>query len=186
MLANEFHDLTATDVMRRGVVVPKHMMLRSTARQMTEGRVGEAAVADARGRCAGLLLATALLRGLDNEPRARQEPTSAWTEWQMIGPERGNGDDVRHHMTAGTAHGRSGHSRHRVGAARTPRNLSRAVVIDEQLRPLGLVSTTNVLPMAYPPAVGPMAVRAHHPTLWREMPFACDPVDSTVTSTNSF
>ncbi len=50
---------------------------------MAEDRVGEVRVTDARGRCAELLLATALLRGLGTEPRARPEPASVWTEWQM-------------------------------------------------------------------------------------------------------
>jgi CBS domain-containing protein len=146
MRTNDFHKLTAADVMGRGVVIPKHMTLRSAARMMAEGRVGAAAVTDARGRCVGLLLAAALVRWLADGSRVGPDPASVWSEWQMSVPEAGNRDEVRRHMTTEpptvTPDTPLAEAARLVLADRS----RRAIVIDPQHRPLGILSTADVLP----------------------------------------
>jgi CBS domain-containing protein len=85
MKAENLHMLTEDDLVRGGVVVSEDMTLREAAGLMAERRADAAAVNNARGRCAGLLLATALVRGLADGSR-RPEPTSVWSEWQMSVP----------------------------------------------------------------------------------------------------
>jgi CBS domain-containing protein len=137
--------LTAADVVRRGVVVPKDMTLRGAARLMAEGRVGAAAVTDARGRCAGLLLAAALVRWLADGSRARPEPAGVWSEWQMTVPGAGAGDEVRRHMTPDPLLVAPDTPLVEVGRLALGTPSRRAVVVDGQRRPLGVLSSADVL-----------------------------------------
>ncbi len=144
-----FHELTAADVMNRdAVVVPKHMTLRGAARAMADGRVGAAAVTDARGRCVGLLLAAALVRWLADGSRVGPGPTSVWSEWQMAVPDRGNRDEVYRHMTAEPLTVTPDTPLSEVARLVLADRSHRAVVIDQQHRPLGVLSTADVLPAA--------------------------------------
>ncbi|HJZ56651.1 MAG TPA: CBS domain-containing protein [Gemmataceae bacterium] len=145
MRAKAIHELTAADVMRRGVVVPKEMTLRGAARLMAEGRVGAAAVTDARGRCAGLLLAAALVRWLADGRPAGPDPASVWSEWQMTVPEAGTGDEVRRHMNPEPLTVAPDTPLVEVGRRALGDPSRRAVVIDGQHRPLGVVSSADVL-----------------------------------------
>lgn len=149
MQASNIHELTAADVMRRGVVVPKNMTLRRAARLMAEGRVGAAAVTDKRGRCAGLLLATALVRWLaDGSPAGPQ--ASVWSEWQMTVPEEGHGDEVRRHMIPEPLTVAPDTPLPEVARLVLADRSGRAVVIDQHRRPLGILSTADVLPAVLP------------------------------------
>jgi hypothetical protein len=87
------HELTAADVVRRGVVIPKHLTPRRSARLM--GQVDAATATDARKRCAELLLALDLVRWLADGRAAGPEPASVWPKWQMMAPEAGIRDEVR-------------------------------------------------------------------------------------------
>src|SRR4051812_20456478 len=128
--------------MRPGVVVPKDMTLRGAARLMAEGRVGAAAVTDARGRCAGLLLAAALVRWLADGSR-RPEPVSVWSEWQMTVPDVG--DEVRRHMISEPLTVAPDTPLVEVGRLALGDPSRRAVVIDGQHRPLGVLSSADIL-----------------------------------------
>lgn len=150
MKTKAMHELTAADVMRRGVLVPQHMTLRRAARLMAEGRVGAAAVTDRRGRCAGLLLATALVRWLADGHPAGPQPASVWSEWQMSVPAVGNGDEVRRHMIPEPLTVPPDTPLPEVARLVLAERSGRAVVIDQQRRPLGIVSTADVLPTVLP------------------------------------
>ncbi len=138
----------ARDLMAEAVVtVPQHMSLGGAARLMTAGKVSAAPVTDARGRCLGLLTASALVpllaRGAGTRLAACREP--AWSEWQilegaadrkdrvgghvradppMVGPETPVPEVVRVMLEAGTAH---------------------VVVVDTWGVPLGIVSAAQAL-----------------------------------------
>jgi CBS domain-containing protein len=137
--------LTAADVMRRGVVVPNDMTLRGAARLMAEGRADAALVTDARGRCAGLLLAAALVRWLADGSRVRPEPAGVWSEWQMAVPAAGNGDEVRRHMTPEPLTVAPDTPLVEVGRLALGDPSRRAVVVDGQRRPLGVLSSADIL-----------------------------------------
>ena len=142
MRTKAIHELTAADVMRRGVVVPSDMTLRGAARLLSDGRVGAAAVTNSRGRCAGLLLAAALVRWLADGSR-RPEPASVWSEWQMTVPE--GGDEVRRHMNTEPLTVAPDTPLVEEGRLALGDPSRRAVVIDGQHRPLGVLSSADVL-----------------------------------------
>lgn len=139
MRTKAFHELSAADAVRRGVVIPKHMTHRGAAGLMAEGR------ADARGRCAGLLLAADLVRWLADGRPAGPEPASVWSEWQMKVPEAGNRREVRRRMNPEPPTVAPDSLLAAAGRLTLGDPARRAVVIDGQHRPLGVVSSADVL-----------------------------------------
>jgi CBS domain-containing protein len=145
MRVKAIHELIAADVMRRGVVVPRDMTLRGEARLMADGRTDAIPVTDARGRCAGLLLAADLVRWLADGCRVRPETASVWSEWQMTAADAGNGDEVRRQMTPEPLTVAPDTPLIEAGRLTLGDPSRRAVVIDGQHRPLGVLSSADIL-----------------------------------------
>lgn len=149
MRAKPFHELTAGDVLTRGaVVIPKQMTLRGAARLMAEGRVGAAPVTDARGRCVGLLLATDVVRWAADAGRAGPGAAPVWSEWQVVPPGPGGGDEVRRHMIPDPVTVAPDTPLPEVARLVLADRARRAVVIDRDHRPLGILSAADVLAAA--------------------------------------
>jgi predicted transcriptional regulator len=122
-----FFALTAKDLMNHEVVtISEELTLEEAAQLLAKEQISGVPVVDARGRCVGILSATDFL-----------------ALWAMKG-ERTDAE-VRRHMTADPV---------MVGPA-TPitelawkminAHIHRVIVVDEQEKPVGVVSSTDVL-----------------------------------------
>jgi CBS domain-containing protein len=138
-----FQKMTAADVMSRvRETIPEHAPLEAAARLMAEGRSGGAApVTDLRGRCVGLLLAADLARGLADGNR-RGPDASAWSEWQMTVPAEGN--EVPRLMNPAPLTLKPDTPLPEVARLVLTDASRRAVVVDRQYRPVGLLSAADV------------------------------------------
>src|SRR6266568_4942142 len=68
MTISELSDLTARDLMSRGVVtIPEKMSLRRAARRLLDARVSGAPVVDEAGCCTGVLSSTDFMRWVEKE-----------------------------------------------------------------------------------------------------------------------
>lgn len=120
--------LTASELMSREVVViPQATSLREAARLFAREQISGAPVVDEQGRCVGVLSASDFFRpAAESLAVPFDEPVSA-------------------HMTADPV---------TVGPATPVRELSRqmldahihrVIVVDEQRRPIGVISSTDIL-----------------------------------------
>ncbi len=142
--------LTAEDLMSRGVlVISQHMSLRAAAHLLTQARVSGAPVVDEEGRCVGVLSAADLVHWMDRGKQAtKRRGTGAscvCCDWQIDGLDDVPEDEVSRYMTTNVV---ATGPETRVGElARWMRNahIHRIVIVDERRRPVGVVSSMDVL-----------------------------------------
>jgi CBS-domain-containing membrane protein len=148
VLSKPFLTLTAADVMTRDVVViPERMSLRTAATLLARARVSGAPVVDAAGACVGVLSNTDFVRWARGEA-PRQAPrftTCVCSEWQVIEVDSLPTDEVAAYMTADpvTAPAHTGV----IALARMmlDAHIHRVIIVDGHERPVGVVSSTDVL-----------------------------------------
>jgi CBS-domain-containing membrane protein len=148
VLSKPFLTLTAADVMTRDVVViPERMSLRTAATLLARARVSGAPVVDANGACVGVLSGTDFVRWARGEaPRQTSRFTSCvCSEWQVIEVDSLPTDEVAAYMTADpvTATPHTG----LIALARKmlDAHIHRIIIVDSHERPVGVVSSTDVL-----------------------------------------
>jgi len=142
--------LTAEDLMSRYVlVIPQHMSLRSAAHLLAQGRVSGAPVVDAEGRCVGVLSSADLVhwmdRGKEAARRTGEGQSCVCCDWQLDGLKDVPEDEVALYMTPDIVTSRTDA---RIGdLARWMRDarIHRIIVVDEERRPVGVVSSMDVL-----------------------------------------
>jgi CBS domain-containing protein len=144
-----FHGLTAGDVMRRAaVVVPHRMSVVAAARLLREQQVCAAPVTDTPGRCVGVLSAADVLRWTaDGGPAGEEEGALAacvWCDWQLVDVKTVQRDEVRRYMMCDPLLIRPD-TRLSETAGTLLANQRPVVVVDEEDRPLGVVSSNSVL-----------------------------------------
>lgn len=145
-----FAMLTAGDLMTRDLVlVPHEMSIRGAAKLLLSAGVSGAPVIDADGRCIGVLSSTDFVRRArekdDSSSRPPADPGCFHASWQMIDVEELPSDRVSTYMnedpaTVGSHEGITDLARKMVDA-----HIHRLVVVDPQGRPIGVVSSTDVL-----------------------------------------
>jgi CBS domain-containing protein len=145
-----FHGLTTGDVMSRAVVVLPHgMSLVAAARLLLGQQLRAAPVTDTAGRCVGVLSAADILRWTADRGRTGEEglalTTCVWCDWQVVDAEPTRRDEVGRHMTRDpllvTPDTRLADiAKILLDPSRRP-----VVVADEERRPLGVVSSRDVL-----------------------------------------
>jgi CBS domain-containing protein len=142
--------LLAADLMSRNVVViPQEMSLRAAARLLSRAQVSGAPVVDSDGRCVGVLSTTDFMRWTERGSRASpSRPAPAediCSEWQVVDYEEIPADRVDLFMTADPV---------TVGVATPIRELARLmidahihrlIVVDEFCKPVGIVTSTDIL-----------------------------------------
>jgi CBS domain-containing protein len=122
-----FTAFTARDLMSGPVVtIPEHLTLRAAARLMAREQIGGVPVVDAEGRCAGILSASDFL--------------TLWARGEGVGDEA-----VSRHMTADPVMASPATPITRLARMMIDAHIHRVVVVDEGRRPLGMVSSTDVL-----------------------------------------
>jgi CBS-domain-containing membrane protein len=140
--------LTAADLMSQALVmIPQDMSLEGAARLLSQAHVTGAPVIDAEGRCAGVLSATDFVHWAEagSRPKAADEQAAWSCSWQIFEPDTLPQDAVRHYMTADpvtvTVSSRIGELAQMMLDAR----IHRVIVVDANQRPIGIVSSTDLL-----------------------------------------
>jgi CBS-domain-containing membrane protein len=126
--------LTASDLMTREVVaIPVKTSMRAAAQTLAQARVNGAPVINGEGRCVGVVSASDFFRGAVQE-NLEIDPT----------------DKVGEHMTADPVTANTATPIRELARMMLDADIHRVIVVDEQERPIGVVSSTDVLAaMAY-------------------------------------
>lgn len=142
--------LTAEDLMSRDVmVIPQHMSLKAAAHLLAQAEVSGAPVVDEEGRCVGVLSAADLVHWVDRgKQAARRGGASAscvCCDWQMDGLDDVPEDAVSRYMTTNVV--ATGPETCVGELARWMReaHIHRVVIVDARRRPVGVVSSMDVL-----------------------------------------
>jgi CBS domain-containing protein len=141
---------TAEDVMSRDVrSISQEMSLQAAARILAQEQISGAPVVDAEGRCVGVLSATDFIRWAEKSGKAEKylagKAVDFFSEWDVVNVDYLPRDEVRWYM-----------SRDLVTVAPTARltelarkmldaHIHRLIVVDAERRPVGLVSSTDIL-----------------------------------------
>jgi CBS domain-containing protein len=129
------------------VTLPKEMSLRAAAHMLSLHRISGAPVVDADGRCIGVVSATDFMRLAEKgEPAAPPEATSDWNcAWQMVDVEELPVAQVGGHMTRDPVMVSPQTTIVALARLMLDAHIHRVVVTDEEQRPIGVVSTTDLL-----------------------------------------
>lgn len=143
-------ELTAEDLMSCPVqVVSEHAPLRDAAHRMRHENISGMPVVCADGRCVGVLSMTDIAHWADDSPTADRERRAAdacgCTEWQVIEVETLPTDAVSRYMTADPVTVRPTATIREVARRMVDAHIHRVVVVDDARRPVGLVSSTDLV-----------------------------------------
>jgi CBS domain-containing protein len=141
--------LTANDLMSRDVVMlPKDMSLRAAAHLLAQNQISGAPVVDAEGRCIGVVSATDFVRWAEKgKHAARPEPTESncHCAWQLVDAAELPPDQVGAHMTCDPVMVSPQTSIMVLARLMLDAHIHRVVVADDHHRPVGIVSSTDLL-----------------------------------------
>jgi CBS domain-containing protein len=142
-----FVSLTAEDLMSRDVkAVPQTMSLRAAAHLLYREQISGAPVVDDEGRCVGVLSATDLVRWAGDTARDPSPgPVDVCSDWQitemLFVPE----EEVARHMTADPVTAAPGTPVTELARMMLEAHIHRVIVTDADGRPVGVVTSTDVL-----------------------------------------
>jgi CBS domain-containing protein len=138
--------LTAEDLMTREVtMLPQEMSLQGAARLLSQAHVTGAPVVDATGRCVGVLSATDYLHLGETADRHDAAPVCVCSDWQMVDAETETQSCVRGHMTPDPVVVRSNTPIAELARMMLDAHIHRVIVVDGDRRPVGVVSSADVL-----------------------------------------
>src|SRR5262249_38660098 len=143
--------LTAADLMSRDVVmVPRAMSLRAAAHLLSEIQVSGAPVVDETGECVGVLSATDFMHSVGYGERCVPRPAYAnpdcfHSPWQVSDEETLPTDEVGNYMTADPVTASPGPPIAELAGEVIDAHIHRIIVVDARRRPIGVVSSTDVL-----------------------------------------
>jgi CBS-domain-containing membrane protein len=143
-------DLTADDLMTRNVVmVPQKMSLQAAAHMLAQRQISGAPVVDENGRCVGVLSATDLIQWLDKGDQAAKrhdsDPGIVCSDWQMIDVESMSVDEVCRFMTTDLVTAEPETPIGVLAQRMLDAHIHRVIVTEKSGRPIGIVSSTDVL-----------------------------------------
>jgi CBS-domain-containing membrane protein len=140
-------ELTAAEVMSRDVVViPEHLPLQTAALLLAQEHVSGAPVVDARGRCVGVLSATDFVRWAREGARPCPAPAACvCADWQMVDGDALPPDAVATHMTRDPVTAPTTASVAVLARMMLDAHIHRVIIVDDYGRPVGVVSSTDVL-----------------------------------------
>jgi CBS domain-containing protein len=145
-----FLTLCAEDLMSRDLrVIPQDMSLQAAARILSDGQISGAPVVDGEGRCVGVLSATDFVHWARNGGKGVSthfsEAPCVCSDWQVVDLEVLPKDEVRWHMTPGPVAVKPSASITEVARVMLEAHIHRVVVVDWMHRPVGIVTSTDVL-----------------------------------------
>jgi len=142
--------LTAGDLMTASVVmVPEEMSLPGAAHLLTQARVTGAPVVNHEGRCVGVLSSTDFVHWIDKNRLpggglSRHHAAVSFA-WEIIDPETLPEEAVHHHMTRDVVFVEASTPIGELARMMIDAHIHRIIVVDPQRRPVGIVSSTDVL-----------------------------------------
>jgi CBS-domain-containing membrane protein len=142
--------LTAADLMSQTVVtIPQAMSLRGAAHLLSQFHITGAPVVDAEGRCVGVLSASDFLSWAEKDKPVpkhhRDNGGCAHSAWQIMGAETFPDEDVRRYMTADPVMTGPATPVGTLARMMVDAHIHRVIVVDERYRPIGIVSSTDIL-----------------------------------------
>jgi CBS domain-containing protein len=140
-----FLELTAADLMTTPVrTIPQEMSLREAAHQFTRDRISGAPVVDAAGRCIGVLSSSDFVTwaGKDGDGTAIHF-LAPWGE--MIDIDDSPANEIRHYMTAQPVTVAPTAPIGELAQKMVDAHIHRILVVVDQDRPQGIVSSTDIL-----------------------------------------
>jgi CBS-domain-containing membrane protein len=144
-------NLTAADLMSQTLVaVPREMTLRGAARLLSRAHVSGAPVIDHKGQCVGVLTSTDFMHFVEKNPHDsasdhdRQAP-EIHSASQLLDPDKLPTDQVSVYMTADPVTAGPATRIADLAGKMIDAHIHRLVVVDEQCRPIGIVSSTDIL-----------------------------------------
>jgi CBS domain-containing protein len=152
MIATEkpFAALTAEDLMTCPVeAIPQQMSLRDAARVLSRARITGAPVVDAAGRCVGVLSSTDFVRVAERGGEAYTvhctRPLGVDSNWQVVDLEFLPNDEVGWHMTKDPVTATATARVTEIAYLMRRAHIHRVVILDEERRPVGIVSSSDIL-----------------------------------------
>jgi len=142
--------LTADEIMTRNVIaIPQAMNLHAAARLLAQERISGAPVTDGQGRCVGVLSATDFVRwartGGRPDPVLCTGSPCVCSDWQLVDLERLPCEEVRSYMTRNPVVAEPTTPLTRLARLMRDAHIHRVIVVDGDGRPVGIVSSTDVL-----------------------------------------
>jgi CBS-domain-containing membrane protein len=141
--------LTAQDLMSAFVLaIPRAMSLAGAAHLLAQAGVSGAPVVDSEGRCVGVLSANDFVTYADKGHLAAKRPDGracAHTAWQVIDLHGVPEDDVEQFMTTDPVTARPGTPLAELAQRMVDAHIHRLIVVDADDRPVGIVSSTDIL-----------------------------------------
>jgi CBS-domain-containing membrane protein len=151
MLATQkhFEQLTAADVMSRDVLmIPQQMDLRTAAHLLSQVHISGAPVTDREGVCVGVLSTTDFVHWAEGEPG--RERTACATEcvcsdWQVVEVDLLPEESVGRYMTPDPVTASADVPLRELARMMIDAHIHRVIIVDERNRPVGVLSTTDIL-----------------------------------------
>jgi CBS-domain-containing membrane protein len=146
--AKPLRALTAADLMKQPVVtIPQEMTLRSAAGLLQREQISGAPVIDSAGRCVGVLSATDFMKSAAREGKGKvpcpNEP--CFSDWQVIDVAELPSDEVRAYMSRDVVTAMASTSVAELARTMLDAHIHRVFVVDGQRRPVGVVSSTDII-----------------------------------------
>jgi CBS-domain-containing membrane protein len=143
-------DVTAADLMSRELtLVPQDMSLPAAAHLLSRARISGAPVVDQDGRCVGVLSSTDFVHYVDTgDGHPGRRPAGAperVCEWQVINVIGLPGETVRTFMTPDPVTAGPHTTISDLARMMLDAHIHRVVITDNECRPTGVVSSTDIL-----------------------------------------
>jgi CBS domain-containing protein len=142
--------LTAADLMTESlVIIPQAMSLKHAAHMLGQAHISGAPVVNAEGRCAGVISSTDFVSWADKGPHAAKRSADACTcahsPWQMVDEGAPPREEVGEYMTADPVTVPPSTSIGHLAQKMVDAHIHRLVIVDPDERPIGIVSSTDIL-----------------------------------------
>ncbi len=136
----------AASLMSRSVVlIPREMSLPGAAHLLAQAKVSGAPVVDEDGRCIGVISTTDFLHIVEKDKAPTPSKMNSVTSWQILegGPDANGtvGDYMNHDPVTVFSDAHVGE----IARMMIDAHIHRVIVVDERNRPVGIVSSTDIL-----------------------------------------
>jgi CBS-domain-containing membrane protein len=144
-------ELTASELMSRDLVtIPRQMSLRAAAHLLAQADITGAPVVDDEGRCVGMLSSTDVMHWVDREALPHREVARAikgvlCDDWSVVDLQRLPAEPVCQFMTRDVVTSNPDTGIGELASRMIDAHIHRIVIADGQGRPVGIVSSTDIL-----------------------------------------
>lgn len=141
--------LKAAHLMSEALVqIPQEMSLQGAAHLLVQAQVSGAPVIDKAGRCVGVLSAADFMRWAEKEKclsHVGRENAYSSSDWQIPEIEQLPSDSIENYMTPDPVVSSKSTSIADLARMMVDAHIHRVIVVDASQRPIGVVSSTDIL-----------------------------------------